>query len=116
MVERDDRIVADSGAVVRVHQEDLCRALSVHPDRRYEVDGGPGAEQFGRFIREVAGDRDATRFFATLVHNWLVLATDGQAKNYSLLLSAIGRDDVGAWPQPTAKPCHTSRPRCAHVH
>ena len=87
VVERYDRIVEDSGAVVRVHQEDLCQALSVHPDRKYEVDGGPGGEQLGRLIREVAGDRDVTRFFDALVYNWLVLATDGHAKNYSLLLS-----------------------------
>ncbi len=87
VVERYDRIIDDSGAVVRVHQEDLCQALSVHPDRKYEVDGGPGAEQLGRLIREVAGDRDAARFFDALAFNWLVLATDGHAKNYSLLLS-----------------------------
>ncbi len=87
VVERYDRIVDDSGAVVRVHQEDLCQALSVHPDRKYEVDGGPRAEQLGRLIREVAGDRDVARFFDALVYNWLVLATDGHAKNYSLLLS-----------------------------
>lgn len=87
VVERFDRIIEDSGAVVRVHQEDLCQALSVHPDRKYEVDGGPGAEQLGRLIREVAGDRDVARFFDALVYNWLVLATDGHAKNYSLLLS-----------------------------
>ena len=87
ILERYDRIIDDSGAVVRVHQEDLCQALSVHPDRRYEVDGGPGAEQLGRLIREVAGDRDVARFFDALVYNWLVLSTDGHAKNYSLLLS-----------------------------
>ena len=87
VVERYDRIVDGSDAIVRVHQEDLCQALSVHPDRKYEVDGGPGAEQLGRLIREVSGARDAIRFFDALVYNWLVLATDGHAKNYSLLLS-----------------------------
>ena len=87
VVERYDRIVDSSGAVTRVHQEDLCQALSVHPDRKYEVDGGPGAEQLGRLIRDVAGDGDAMRFFDAVVYNWLVLATDGHAKNYSLLLS-----------------------------
>ena len=87
VVERYDRIVDDTGTVVRVHQEDLCQALSVHPDRKYEVDGGPGADQLGRLIRDVAGDRDAARLFAAIAYTWLVLATDGHAKNYSLLLS-----------------------------
>jgi serine/threonine-protein kinase HipA len=86
VVERYDRIM-DSVATVRVHQEDLCQALAVHPDRKYEIDGGPSAEQLGRLIREVAGERDAARFFDSLVFNWLVLSTDGHAKNYSLLLN-----------------------------
>ncbi len=87
VVERYDRFVGESDAVIRVHQEDLCQALSVHPDRKYEVDGGPGAEQLGRLIREAAGHYDAARFFDALAYSWLVLATDGHAKNYSLLLS-----------------------------
>ncbi len=87
VIERYDRIVDDSGAIVRVHQEDLCQAVSVHPDHKYEVDGGPGADHLGRLIREVAGNRDAARFFDAIAYNWLVLATDGHAKSYSLLLS-----------------------------
>lgn len=87
VVERYDRIVGANDELIRVHQEDLCQALSVHPDRRYEVDGGPGSEQLGRLVREVAGDRDTARFFDASAYSWLVLATDGHAKNYSLLLS-----------------------------
>lgn len=87
VVARYDRIVDGTGAIARVHQEDLCQALSVHPDRKYESDGGPGAEQLGRLIREVAGERDVLRFVDALAYNWLVAATDGHAKNYSLLLS-----------------------------
>ena len=87
VVERYDRIVDDAGAIVRVHQEDLCQALSIHPDRKYEVDGGPGAERLGQLIREVAGDHDGARLFDAIAYHWLVLATDGHAKNYSLLLS-----------------------------
>lgn len=87
VVERYDRIVDEAGVVVRVHQEDLCQALGVHPDRKYEADGGRGAERLGRLVREVAGDRDAARLFDALVFGWLVLSTDGHAKNFSLLLS-----------------------------
>ena len=87
VVERYDRITDGTGTVLRVHQEDLCQALSVHPDRKYEVDGGPGADQLGRLIRDIAGDRDAARLFSAIAYTWLVLATDGHAKNYSLLLS-----------------------------
>ena len=69
VVERYDRIIDDSGAVVRVHQEDLCQVLSVHPDRKYEVDGGPGAEQLGGLIREVAGYRDVARGSSTPLYS-----------------------------------------------
>jgi serine/threonine-protein kinase HipA len=31
--------------VLRVHQEDLCQALSVPPDRKYGNEGGPGVER-----------------------------------------------------------------------
>jgi serine/threonine-protein kinase HipA len=113
VVERYDRIV-DSGAVVRVHQEDLCQALSVHPDRKYELDGGPGAEQLGRLIREVAGDRDVARFFDALVYNWLVLATDGHAKNYSLLLSGHQVRLAPLYDIASALP-HLDRPRQARM-
>ena len=40
VVERHDRIIDAPGALVRVRQEGLCQAISVHPDRKYEV--GPG--------------------------------------------------------------------------
>lgn len=39
-VRRFDRFHRE-GAVVRVHQEDLCQALAVHPDDKYQSDGGP---------------------------------------------------------------------------
>jgi serine/threonine-protein kinase HipA len=114
VVERYDRIVGDHGDVIRVHQEDLCQALSVHPDRKYEVDGGPGAEQLGRLIREVAGDRDAARFFDALAYSWLVLATDGHAKNYSLLLSSHQVRLAPLYDVASARP-HLDHPRRARM-
>lgn len=114
VVARYDRTVDDSGSVVRVHQEDLCQALGVHPDRKYEVDGGPGAEQLGRLIRDVAGDRDATRFFDTLAFNWLVLATDGHAKNYSLLLNGHHVRLAPLYDVASALP-HLDHPRTARM-
>jgi serine/threonine-protein kinase HipA len=114
VVDRYDRVVDGSGVVVRVHQEDLCQALSIHPDRKYEIDGGPGAEQLGRLIREVSGDHDATRFFDALVYNWLVLATDGHAKNYSLLLSGHQIRLAPLYDVATALP-HLDHPRKARM-
>lgn len=73
----------------RVHQEDMCQALSVHPSLKYQSDGGPGvgdiADLLGRLPIE---DRvvNAERFFKALAFNILIGATDAHAKNYSLVL------------------------------
>jgi len=87
VVERYDRIRAGD-SIRRVHQEDMCQALGVHPDQKYESDGGPGAADVAAVVREFCGPGDASRLFDAMAYNWLVLATDGHAKNYSLLHSA----------------------------
>jgi serine/threonine-protein kinase HipA len=87
VVTRCDRLTQPDGSILRVHQEDLCQALSVHPERKYESDGGPSSADLGRLVAEVASPVDLTRLHDALVYTWLVMATDGHAKNLSLLLS-----------------------------
>jgi serine/threonine-protein kinase HipA len=90
VVERFDRTIRD-GALTRVHQEDLCQALSVPPARKYQSDGGPTPGQIAELIRSaVPGDdaeTDVWRFVDGLAFNWLIAGTDAHAKNYGLLLS-----------------------------
>ncbi len=87
---RYDRAATVDG-LVRVHQEDLCQAMGLGPDDKYESDGGPSVRTITALFRRVmrAADADtATRAFAdALIWNWLVAGTDAHAKNYSLLLS-----------------------------
>lgn len=90
VVRRYDRVTRD-GVVVRVHQEDCCQALSVHPTRKYENEGGPSLPQIARLLRDVIpdvvrADADVDRLCATAGFNWLILGTDAHAKNSSLLL------------------------------
>lgn len=91
VVERyDRRTVGDLR--VRVHQEDLCQALGLPPDRKYQRDGGPTPTRIARLFRDamppsVAEDA-VWRFADALAWNWLVGGTDAHAKNYSLLLAA----------------------------
>lgn len=87
VVERYDRLRRPDGAILRVHQEDLCQALSVHPDRKYESDGGPTAVDLVELVRSVGSVTDVDRLHDALAYNWMLMATDGHAKNYSLLLS-----------------------------
>jgi serine/threonine-protein kinase HipA len=82
------------GSWQRVHQEDLCQALSVLPSGKYQREGGPGASRIAAFIRSsmpasVAND-DLLRFADALAWSWIIGSPDGHAKNYSILLA--GRD------------------------
>ena len=90
VVERFDRTTQD-GALIRVHQEDLCQALSIPPVRKYQSDGGPTPGQIAELIRSTIpgpdAETDVWRFADALAFNWLIAGTDAHAKNYSLLLA-----------------------------
>jgi serine/threonine-protein kinase HipA len=90
VVDRYDRRLADAH-MIRVHQEDLCQALGIHPAWKYQSEGGPGPRQIVELFRRVMSPRNADiavgRFFDALVWNWLIGGTDAHAKNYSLLLA-----------------------------
>ena len=90
VVKRFDRLSTPSGWR-RVHQEDMCQALGLGPDRKYELHRGPGVADVARLIRQsVKGDHhedDVWRFVDALIFNALILGTDAHAKNYSFLLA-----------------------------
>jgi serine/threonine-protein kinase HipA len=90
VVERYDRRLID-GRLVRIHQEDVCQALGIRPERKYQNEGGPGPRDVTRLLRSVmpplAADEAVLRFFDALAWNWLIAGTDAHAKNYSLLLA-----------------------------
>jgi serine/threonine-protein kinase HipA len=93
IVERFDReLAADGTWWMRIPQEDFCQASGLPPSAKYEVDGGPGAPQIMEVLR---GSENATAdriaFFKTLILFWLLAATDGHAKNFSLRLMPGGR-------------------------
>jgi serine/threonine-protein kinase HipA len=98
VVDRYDRRVRD-GRLSRIHQEDVCQALGLYPDRKYQRDGGPGPADVVDLLRNVmaplAADDAVWRFFDALVWSWLIAGTDAHAKNYSLLLAG---GDVGLAP------------------
>lgn len=87
VVERFDRMVRD-GRVLRLHQEDLCQALGVKPDLKYQADGGPGPVEVAELLRResVAPQKDLLKFCDALIYSWAIAAPDAHAKNYSLTL------------------------------
>jgi serine/threonine-protein kinase HipA len=105
--------LAKSQPILRLHQEDLCQALGVHPASKYESEGGPSAARIVQLLRAHSSspERDVGAFVDALIFNWLVAGTDGHAKNYSLLHAAGGRvrlaplyDLASALPHPDLDP------------
>jgi serine/threonine-protein kinase HipA len=87
IVERYDRRLV-AGELRRLHQVDMCQALGVMPELKYQRDGGPGPVDIITTIRSVfAGEADVERFVQALVFNWLIAGTDAHAKNYGLVMS-----------------------------
>jgi serine/threonine-protein kinase HipA len=92
VVERFDRLHTRDGRLLRLPQEDCCQALSVPPPRKYEPDGGPGMRQILDLLK--ASDEpeaDQILFLKAQIVFWLLGATDGHAKNFSLFLLPGGR-------------------------
>ena len=82
---RYDRVVTKA-AVVRIHQEDLCQALGVMPDKKYAEDGGPSTPDVLRLLKGVNNPSAAIEAFAAMLFfNYLTCSPDAHAKNYSLM-------------------------------
>jgi serine/threonine-protein kinase HipA len=92
VVSRFDRRWTEDGRLLRLPQEDACQALSVAPTNKYEAEGGPGVTQIAKLLRgsdDPAADQ--LTFFKAQILFWLIGATDGHAKNFSIFLSPGGR-------------------------
>jgi serine/threonine-protein kinase HipA len=87
VIERFDRKWLPDGRLIRLPQEDMCQALGVPSTRKYENEGGPGMVDI---LRVLAGSNSPksgqTHFFMAQILFWLMGATDGHAKNFSISL------------------------------
>lgn len=83
---------AAGGKVFRIHQEDLCSVLSVHPANKYQHQGGPGIKQVMRLLEGSGNpDVDRERFMRACAFNFVIEGVDAHAKNYSVLMEGGGR-------------------------
>ncbi|MGA3092846.1 MAG: type II toxin-antitoxin system HipA family toxin [Terriglobales bacterium] len=92
IVERFDRLWTRNQRLLRLPQEDSCQALSVPPTLKYQSDGGPGITDILKMLRgsdEALSDQRT--FLKANIAFWLIGATDGHAKNFSIFLSPGGR-------------------------
>jgi len=105
-VERFDRAHMPDGWIARVPQEDFCQALGLPSSKKYESEGGPGIRDIVRILdtgSNAIGDKRT--FIKTQILFWLLSATDGHAKNFSIFLERGGQyrltplyDVLSAWP------------------
>ncbi len=107
VVTRFDRALHSSRAYwLRLPQEDLCQATGTPGAAKYESDGGPGVLEIARVLQgSESRDEDLATLLRAQLLFWMLAATDGHAKNFSLRLLAQGRyrltplyDVLSAWP------------------
>ena len=93
VVERFDRTPSSDGSwIIRLPQEDMCQATGASPLRKYQSDGGPGIAQIMELLLgSDHAEQDLRRFFKTQLIFWLLAATDGHGKNFSIAHLAGGR-------------------------
>ena len=92
VVERFDRRWRDAAQILRLPQEDCCQALGLPPTLKYQSDEGPNMRDILGMLRGVDDPQaDPAAFFKSQILFWLIGATDGHAKNFSIFLKPGGR-------------------------
>ncbi len=86
LIERYDRRRED-GAIRRLHQEDLCQALGVPTDRKYQSEGGPSLADCFALLRQATAvpAPEVLKLLDHIALSFLVGNHDAHGKNYSLL-------------------------------
>lgn len=106
-VERFDRQLDTSGQCwLRLPQEDFCQVTATPSHLKYESDGGPGIETICQWLQNSdQSKKDVTHFLTAQMLFWMLAATDGHAKNFSIKLLQGGHyhstpvyDVLSAWP------------------
>jgi len=90
VVERFDRKITHDN-IIRLPQEDMCQALGVVSGSKYEEHGGPSIQDImGLLKTSEKALHDQYLFMKAQVVFWLLAATDGHAKNFSIFLKPQG--------------------------
>jgi len=88
IVKRFDRLELENGTILRLPQEDMCQALSYPPTRKYQNQGGPRLRDILKLLEQSDTPvKDQQTVFKSQILFWLMGATDGHAKNFSVYLT-----------------------------
>ncbi|MFP2009914.1 HipA domain-containing protein [Escherichia coli] len=87
----DRRWNAERTVLLRLPQEDMCQTFGLPSSVKYESDGGPGIARIMAFLMGSSEAlKDRYDFMKFQVFQWLIGATDGHAKNFSVFIQAGG--------------------------
>ncbi|HAL9421195.1 TPA: type II toxin-antitoxin system HipA family toxin [Escherichia coli] len=82
---------AERTVLLRLPQEDMCQTFGLPSSVKYESDGGPGIARIMAFLMGSSEAlKDRYDFMKFQVFQWLIGATDGHAKNFSVFIQAGG--------------------------
>ena len=90
VVDRYDRVVLSDGRVARLHQEDFCQALGIHPKKKYQDGGGPSLQRLGETLQAATGPDSLEMLLRGLTLNVVIANGDAHGKNFSLLHTQAG--------------------------
>jgi serine/threonine-protein kinase HipA len=97
---------AENRWIARIPQEDFCQVLGMSSHDKYEAQGGPRMAQCLQVLRSSRNaTADIRHFLCAQLAFWLLAATDGHAKNFSIFLLPGGGyrmtplyDIISVWP------------------
>ncbi len=121
-VERFDRVWSTSESVpIRLTQEDMSQAMSLPTNLKYQSDGGIGITEIMQLLNgSTNAQKDRDDFMRFQVFQWLVGATDGHAKNFSIFIEANGAyrltpfyDIMSAFPASSGRGINTRKLKLA---
>ena len=87
VIKRYDR-AEKNGKVVRLHQEDLCQAMGIPSENKYQKDGGPSFKDLFEVIRKHSSQPalDIKNAVRIAIFNYVIGNADAHGKNFSFLI------------------------------
>lgn len=107
VVKRFDRKWVENNTwIARIPQEDFCQVFGLPNTKKYEADGGPGIVKIMQYLAASQfAEEDRLHFIKTQFMFWLLAASDGHAKNFSMAINEGSNfqltplyDVLSAWP------------------
>ena len=86
LIERYDRIFQNN-KISRIHQEDVCQALGILSEYKYQNDGGPSIADIYNLLKERTSIPllEMQSFLRYVLFNFIIGNCDAHGKNYSIM-------------------------------